>query len=56
MRNAEHVADGANSWAHTAAINGEPVAAETLKPECQDMVHVINEIEDELSIHSKLKK
>ena len=27
-----------------------------LKPEWQDMAHAINEIEDELSIHSKLKK
>ena len=27
LRNAEHVADSANSWAHEAAINGEPVAA-----------------------------
>ena len=26
-----------------------------LKPEWQDMAHAINEIEDELSIHSKLK-
>jgi len=55
LRNVEYLTDGANSWIHTAVMNGKPVAVKTLKPECQDMAHAINEIEDELAIHSKLK-
>jgi len=55
LRNVEYLTDGANSWIHTAVMNGKPVAIKTLKPECQDLAHAINEIEDELAIHSKLK-
>jgi len=54
LRNVEYLTDGANSWIHTAVMNGKPVVVKTLKPECQDLAHAINEIEDELSIHSKL--
>jgi len=54
LRNVEYLTDGANSWIHTAVMNGKPVAVKTLKPECQDMAHAINEIEDELAIHSKV--
>lgn len=36
-------------------MNGKPVAVKTLKPECQDLAHAINEIEGELAIHSKVK-
>lgn len=55
LRNVEYLTDGANSWIHTAVMNGKPVAIKTLKPECQDLAHAINEIEDELAIHSKLR-
>jgi len=55
LRNVEYLTDGANSWIHTAVMNGKPVAVKTLKPECQDLAHAINEIEDELAIHLKLK-
>jgi serine/threonine protein kinase len=46
--------DGGNSWIHTAVFNGRPVVVKTLKPECQDVALAINEIEGELSVHSRL--
>ena len=54
MQNVEYLTDGGNSWIHTAVFNGRPVVVKTLKPECQDVVLAINEIEGELSVHSRL--
>lgn len=54
LHNVEYLTDGGNSWIHTAVLNGTPVVVKTLKPECQDVVLAINEIEDELAIHSRL--
>ena len=54
LQNVEYLTDGGNSWIHTAVLNGKPVVVKTLKPECQDVVLAINEIEGELSVHSRL--
>jgi hypothetical protein len=48
LRNIEYLTDGGNSWIHTAILDGRPVVVKTLKPECQDVVMAINEIEGEL--------
>ena len=48
LKNVEYLTDGGNSWIHTAVMNGKPCVVKTLKPECQDIVLAINEIEDEL--------
>jgi hypothetical protein len=48
LRNVEYLTDGGNSWIHTALLDGKPVVVKTLKPECQDLVVAINEIESEL--------
>jgi serine/threonine protein kinase len=54
LRNVEYLTDGGNSWIHTAVFDGKPVVVKTLKPECQDVALAINEIEGELSVHSRL--
>jgi serine/threonine protein kinase len=54
LSNVEYLTDGGNSWIHTAVFQGRPVVVKTLKPECQDVAVAINEIEGELSIHSRL--
>lgn len=54
LTNVEYLTDGGNSWIHTAVYQGKPVVVKTLKPECQDVAVAINEIEGELSIHSRL--
>jgi serine/threonine protein kinase len=54
LSNVEYLTDGGNSWIHTAVFHGRPVVVKTLKPECQDVAVAINEIEGELSIHSRL--
>jgi serine/threonine protein kinase len=54
LGNVEYLTDGGNSWIHTAVFSGKPVVVKTLKPECQDLAVAINEIESELSIHSRL--
>lgn len=54
LQNVEYLTDGGNSWIHTAVFNGKPVVVKTLKPECQDLVLAINEIEAELAVHSRL--
>mmetsp|Transcript_21063 Transcript_21063/g.45787 ORF Transcript_21063/g.45787 Transcript_21063/m.45787 type:complete len:731 (+) Transcript_21063:210-2402(+) len=54
LHNVEYLTDGGNSWIHTAVYQGRPVVVKTLKPECQDVVLAINEIEAELDVHSKL--
>ena len=48
LTNVEYLTDGGNSWIHTAVLNGKSVVVKTLKPECQDVVLAINEIESEL--------
>ena len=48
LQNVEYLTDGGTSWIHTAILNGRPVVVKTLKPECQDVVLAINEIESEL--------
>lgn len=48
LTNVEYLTDGGNSWIHTAVFDGKSVVVKTLKPECQDVVHAINEIESEL--------
>lgn len=54
LANVEYLTDGGNSWIHSAVYNGKPVIIKTLKPECQDLVLAINEIESELALHSRL--
>jgi serine/threonine protein kinase len=54
LANVEYLTDGGNSWIHTAVYNSKPVVIKTLKPECQDIVLAINEIESELAVHSRL--
>eukprot|EP00526_Cylindrotheca_closterium_P007274 CAMPEP_0113624108 /NCGR_PEP_ID=MMETSP0017_2-20120614/12421_1 /TAXON_ID=2856 /ORGANISM="Cylindrotheca closterium" /LENGTH=692 /DNA_ID=CAMNT_0000534115 /DNA_START=271 /DNA_END=2346 /DNA_ORIENTATION=+ /assembly_acc=CAM_ASM_000147 len=54
LTNVEYLTDGGNSWIHTSVYNEKPVVVKTLKPECQDVALAINEIEGELSIHSRL--
>ncbi|CAJ1944437.1 unnamed protein product [Cylindrotheca closterium] len=54
LTNVEYLTDGGNSWIHTAVYDETPVVVKTLKPECQDVALAINEIEGELSIHSRL--
>ena len=50
LHNVEYLTDGGNSWIHTAVFNGKPVVVKTLKPECQDVVVAIKEIEGELGM------
>lgn len=52
LQNVEYLTDGSCAWIHTAVYQGRTVCVKTLKPECQDLVIAINEIEDELAIHS----
>jgi len=54
LRNREYLTDGTNNWIHTAVMNKQPVVIKELKPECEDDMRAINEIEEELVIHSKL--
>ena len=54
LQHVEYLTDGGNSWIHTAVYDGKPVVVKTLKPECQDVVLAINEIEGELAVHSRL--
>lgn len=54
LQNVEYLTDGGNSWIHTAVFSGRPVVVKTLKPECQDVVVAINEIEAELDVHKRL--
>jgi len=54
LRNVEYLTDGGNSWIHTAVVNGKAVIVKTLKPECQDLVAAIKEIEGEYQIHSQM--
>lgn len=55
LQNVEYLTDGGNSWIHTAVFKDKPVVVKTLKPECQDVVVAINEMEGELDIHSRLQ-
>lgn len=54
LRNMEYLTDGGYTWIHTAVWNGKTVAVKGLKPECQDLVTALNEMEAECDIHSKL--
>lgn len=54
LRNVEYLTDGGSSWIHTAVLNDQAVVVKTLKPECQDLVAAIDEIEGEYQIHSQL--
>ena len=54
LHHVEYLTDGGNSWIHTAVYDGRPIVVKTLKPECQDVVLAINEIEGELAVHSRL--
>jgi serine/threonine protein kinase len=54
LLNVEYLTDGGNSWIHTAVFDGKPVVVKTLRPECQDTAVAINEIESEVSIHSRV--
>ena len=54
LSNVEYLTDGGNSWIHTAVYQQKPVVVKTLKPECQDVVLAINEMEGELAIHARL--
>jgi hypothetical protein len=48
LTNVEYLTDGGNSWIHTGVFEDKSVVVKTLKPECQDVVLAINEIESEL--------
>ena len=52
--NREYLTDGTNAWIHVVVMNQQPVVINDLKPECEDDVRAINEIEEELLVHSKL--
>ena len=54
LRNIEYLTDGGNSWIHTAVMGKTPVVIKQLRPEVQDVPAAIDEIEDELKIHSLL--
>eukprot|EP00536_Pseudo-nitzschia_multiseries_P018816 jgi/Psemu1/230355/e_gw1.3162.5.1 len=54
LSNVDYLTDGGNSWIHTAVYDGKPVVIKTLRPECQDEVQAINEIEAEVAVHSRL--
>lgn len=54
LRNIEYLTDGGNNWIHTAIMNMKPIVIKQLKPEVQDVAVAINEIEEELKIHSLL--
>lgn len=55
LTNVEYLTDGGNNWIHTAVMNRRSVVIKSLKPECHDLAIAMNEIEDELEIHSKLQ-
>jgi hypothetical protein len=55
LSNVEYLTDGGNNWIHTAVVAGKPVVVKTLKPECQDVMLAIYELESELQIHSRLQ-
>lgn len=54
LLNIEYLTDGGNSWIHTAIMGNRPVVIKQLRPEVQDVPAAIDEIEDELRIHSML--
>jgi len=54
LNSVEYLTDGGHNWIHTAVMNGKSLVIKTLKPECQDLSLAMNEIEEELDIHSKL--
>jgi serine/threonine protein kinase len=50
----EYLTDGGNSWIHSAVYQGKPVVIKTLKPEAQDLVVAMNEMECEMALHGRL--
>jgi serine/threonine protein kinase len=54
LHNLEYLTDGGNSWIHTAVFQGASVVVKMIKPECQNVEMVINEIERELDVLSRL--
>jgi len=55
LTNVEYLTDGGHNWIHTAVLGSQPVVIKQLKPEVQDVVSAMDEIESELSIHSHLE-
>lgn len=54
LANVEYLTDGGNSWIHSAVYQGKPVVIKTLKPEAQDLVVAMNEMECEMALHARL--
>jgi serine/threonine protein kinase len=54
LQNVEYLTDGGNSWIHSAVYQGKPVVIKTLKPEAQDLVVAMNEMECEMALHGRL--
>jgi Protein kinase domain len=54
LQNVEYLTDGGNSWIHSAVYQGKPVVIKTLKPEAQDLVVAMNEMECEMTLHGRL--
>jgi Protein kinase domain len=54
LQNVEYLTDGGNSWIHSAVYQGKPVVIKTLKPEAQDLVVAMNEMEGEMALHGRL--
>jgi Protein kinase domain len=54
LANVEYLTDGGNSWIHSAVYQGKPVVIKTLKPEAQDLVLAMNEMETEMALHARL--
>lgn len=54
LRGIEYLTDGGNSWIHTAIMGSNSVVIKQLRPEVQDVPGAIDEIEDELRVHSQL--
>lgn len=54
LMNRDYLTDGTNNWIHTAVMNKRSVVVKELKPECEDDIRAINELDEELRIHTLL--
>lgn len=54
IKNVEYLTDGGHNWIHTGLLNNRPVCIKQLKPEQQDRIGAMDEIENELRIQSSL--
>ncbi len=54
LKNIEYLTDGGNNWIHTAVMKNKPVVFKQLKPEVTENINAMDEIENEINIHSQL--